>query len=81
MDISILMNCYCKSREMTTHFSKMLQSEDLGDIEKEAIYDLLLESVNTSSKIKSLCERKHESCECEVPYERNTHSNKDTTLT
>lgn len=74
MDISILMNCYCKSREMTTYFSKMLQSEDLGDIEKEAIYALLLESVNTSSKIKSLCERRYEDCECEVPFERNTHS-------
>lgn len=58
MDISTLMNCYCKSREMTHYYSKMLQSTDIGDKEKDAIYDLLLDSVNASIKIKSLCERR-----------------------
>ncbi|MBD8034790.1 MULTISPECIES: hypothetical protein [Solibacillus] len=69
MDISILMNCYCKSRKTTNFYSKMLQSENIGAIEKEAIYDLLLESVKASTKIKNLCERRYEHCECEVPLE------------
>lgn len=67
MDISTLMNGYCKSREMMHYYSKMLQSEDIGEKEKEVIYDLLLDSVNASIKIKSLCERRYDHCECEVP--------------
>jgi len=65
MDISTLLNCYCKSRELMNYYSKMLQSEDMCDKEKDLIYDLLLDNVNASIKIKSLCERKHDHCECE----------------
>lgn len=67
MDISTLLNCYCKSREMMHYYSTMLQSDDIGDKEKDIIYDLLLDSVNASNKIKSLCERRYEHCECEAP--------------
>lgn len=66
MDIRSLLNCYCKSREMTHYYSKMLQSNDINENEKDAIYDLLLDSVNASNKIKSLCERRHEHCEFEA---------------
>lgn len=70
MDISTLMRCYCKSRELMYYYSKMLQSEDIGEKEKDFIYDLLLDNVNASIKIKSLCERRYEHCECEDPMEK-----------
>lgn len=69
MDISTLMHCYCKSREMMRDYSKMLQSEDIGDKEKDVIYELLLNNVRASITIKSLCERRYEHCECAPPLE------------
>lgn|GEM_PF-1627944 len=71
MDINALMNCFCKSREMMHYYSKMLQSEDIGEKEKKVIYDLLLNNVNASMKIKSLCERRYNNCGCEASLENN----------
>lgn len=70
MDISVLLNCYCKSREMTHYYSNLLQSEGIGEVEKGLIYDLLLDSMNASAKIRRLCNRQYDYYECKVPFDK-----------
>lgn len=64
MDIKTLMKCYCKSREMMRYYTDMLQSEDIGDKEKDLIYDLILDNANASLTIRNFCERRFDNCEC-----------------
>lgn len=66
MNMTTLMDCYKKSREMTSYYTKMIQSKDVGEKEKDLIYELLLNNVNASLTIKRICERKFDSCECEM---------------
>lgn len=63
MNVSNLMKSYCMSREMTSHYAELLET-NISDIEKDIVYDLLLNSVHASNTIKSLCERKFDDCVC-----------------
>ncbi|WP_189776937.1 hypothetical protein [Virgibacillus halodenitrificans] len=44
----------------------MLQSEDIGNKEKDLIYDLILNNANATLAIRDLCERRFDKYKCEI---------------
>ncbi|MFD2658531.1 hypothetical protein [Gracilibacillus thailandensis] len=57
MKIEDLMACYCKTREISNFYSRCLEKEGMTNEDKEIIYELLLNSVNSSNKLKKYCEK------------------------
>ncbi len=58
MNIEDLMTCYCKTREMTSLYSRCLDNEKMSKKDKEVIYELILNSVKSSNKLREYCEYK-----------------------
>ncbi|MFD1064728.1 hypothetical protein [Oceanobacillus locisalsi] len=71
MNTDILMKCYCKSREMTSYYSNLLNNDSLNNMEKDIIYDLLLNNVNASVTIKKIFDHTDET---ESMLEKNCSS-------
>lgn len=55
VDISQLMMCFCKTREVQTLYTSLLNDQDITIKEREIIMELIQCAAKSSSQLQHLC--------------------------
>lgn len=55
MNLENMITCYCKARETQAFFTRCLDSKELGENERELIYELIKNASQSSRMIKQYC--------------------------
>jgi hypothetical protein len=55
VDVSQLMTCFCKTREVQSLYTNLLNDKELSQKEREDIVELIQCATNCSNQIKRLC--------------------------
>jgi hypothetical protein len=55
VDVSQLMTCFCKTREVQSLYTNLLNDKELSQKEREDIVELIQCVTNCSNQIKRLC--------------------------
>jgi hypothetical protein len=61
MDITQLMTCFCKTREIQSLYTNLLHDKELSQEERELIVGLVQCAADSSKKIKNLCNSEKDS--------------------
>lgn len=63
VDISQLMTCFCKTREVQTLYTNLLDNQEINLKEREIIMEIIQYAAKSSSQLQRLCTQSGDSKE------------------
>lgn len=55
MNINNIMSCYCKAREAQAFYTNCLETDNLSQVDRELIYELIKQANQSSTLIRQYC--------------------------